>query len=49
MGLCLVDNCRLEELSEACARLARWEFMFVVSPVRFEYATGCPVTPLAIL
>jgi kynurenine formamidase len=33
---------------DVCRRLRRWEFMFVVAPLRFHHATGSPVNPLAI-
>lgn len=49
MGLCLMDSCQFEDLLAQCQRLNRWEFMFVVAPLRFRYATGSPTTPLAIL
>src|SRR5947208_4553775 len=35
-------------LVDVCRRLRRWEFMFVVAPLRFHHATGSPVNPLAI-
>ena len=49
MGLCLMDACQFEELVVESQRRGRWEFLFVVAPLRFRYATGSPTTPLAIL
>ena len=48
MGLWLIDAANFEELAPVCQRLNRWEFMFVVAPLRFHNATGSPVNPLAI-
>ena len=48
MGLWLIDNCQLEDLAGTCARLARWEFQFVLAPIRFQGVTGSPVNPLAV-
>jgi kynurenine formamidase len=48
MGLRLIDNCQLEDLAAACVRHNRWEFQFVLAPIRFQGATGSPVNPLAV-
>ena len=48
MGLHLIDNCNLEQLAETCERLGRWEFQFVLSPLRVSGGTGSPANPLAI-
>jgi len=48
MGLWLLDNCDLEELSRTCAELGRWEFQFVVAPLPIVGGTGSPVNPLGI-
>lgn len=48
MGLWLIDNCQLEDLAAACNRLNRWEFQFVLAPIRFQGVTGSPANPLAI-
>ena len=48
MGLWLIDAGNCEEVVEVCERLNRWEFMFVMAPLRFNNATGCPVNPLAV-
>ena len=49
MGLWVLDGGNYEQLAEICARENRWEFLFVMSPLRWEGATGSPVNPLAIL
>jgi len=48
MGLWLIDNCQLEDLAAACAQRNRWEFQFMLSPIRFQGVTGSPVNPLAV-
>jgi kynurenine formamidase len=49
MGLWLIDNCNHERLSDVCAELGRWEFLFVTSPLNMPRVTGSLVNPLAIL
>ena len=48
MGLWLLDNCNLEELSAACAERERWEFLLTIAPLRIRYGTGSPVNPIAM-
>ena len=48
MGLWLIDAGNCEELVRVCRELNRWEFMFIVAPLRFQNATGSPVNPLAV-
>jgi kynurenine formamidase len=48
MGLWLLDNCNLEELSAACAERLRWEFLLTIAPLRIRYGTGSPVNPIAV-
>jgi kynurenine formamidase len=48
MGLPLIDNCDLEDLAATCAELDRWEFQFVLAPLRIVGGSGSPVNPLAI-
>lgn len=48
MGLWLIDAANCEELVQVCRQLNRWEFMFIVAPLRFHRATGSPVNPLAV-
>ena len=49
MGLWLVDSADFEELTRKCQERARWEFMYSMAPIRFQGATGSPLTPLALL
>jgi kynurenine formamidase len=49
IGLHLIDNMSLASLAAHCATLGRWEFLFVVAPLRVPGGTGCPVNPLALL
>ena len=48
LGLYLIDNANLEELSQACAQRNQWEFLLVIAPLRMKYATGSPINPIAI-
>lgn len=48
MGLWLIDNCDLEALADLCERLGRYEFQFILSPLRMVGGTGSPANPLAI-
>jgi kynurenine formamidase len=47
MGLWLIDNCDLEELSATAARLSRWDFHLAVAPLVLGGLTSSPVNPLA--
>jgi kynurenine formamidase len=47
MGLWLIDNCDLEELLAAAARLARWDFHLAVAPLALTGLTSSPVNPIA--
>ena len=48
MGVPLLDNLDLEELSAVCAQEQRYEFLFVVAPLNVPRGTGSPVNPIAI-
>ncbi|MCA2245458.1 cyclase family protein [Mycobacterium sp. WUMAC-067] len=48
MGMPLIDNCDLEQLSAVCAELGRWEFQFLVLPLRVVGGSGSPVNPVAV-
>ena len=48
MGLHLLDNLRLDTLAAACAERNRWEFFFMLAPLRVKRGTGSPVNPLAV-
>jgi kynurenine formamidase len=49
MGLHLIDNVATARLSERCAAVDRWEFLFTMGPLRIVRGTGCPVNPVAVL
>jgi kynurenine formamidase len=49
MGVHLLDNLQLGRLAAACAAEGRWEFLFVVAPLRIRGGTGSPANPIAIL
>ena len=48
LGVWLIDNANLEEVSEAAARHNRHEFMLSIGPLRLRHVTGSPVNPIAI-
>jgi kynurenine formamidase len=48
MGLWLLDNCNLEDLSATCTELGTHEFALVLAPIPFVGATGSPMNPLAL-
>lgn len=48
MGMPLIDNCDLEELARVCTELNRWEFQFIISPLRVVGGSGSPVNPVAV-
>ncbi|MCU1398539.1 MAG: Cyclase [Acidimicrobiales bacterium] len=48
IGLHLIDNLRLDTVTEVCRRLHRWEFLMSVSPMRVPGGTGSPVNPIAV-
>jgi kynurenine formamidase len=49
MGLHLLDYLQFEDLTLACERAGRWEFLFMAAPLRIVRGTGSPVNPLAAL
>ncbi|WP_284580636.1 cyclase family protein [Streptomyces sp. 2P-4] len=49
MGVPLLDNLDLEQLSTACAEAQRYEFALVVAPLMVPGGTGSPVCPVAVL
>lgn len=49
MGLHLLDNLYLEDIAAAAARIARWEFLLTLAPLRIEGGTGSPLNPIALL
>ena len=48
LGMPLIDNTNLEEVSHYCKATNRNEFLFVISPLHINGGTGSPVNPLAI-
>jgi kynurenine formamidase len=48
IGLCLLDNPRVEELTATCRRLGRSEFLLTVAPLALPGGTGSPVNPTAV-
>jgi kynurenine formamidase len=48
IGLHLIDNLRLDTVSDVCRREDRWEFLMTVAPMRVPGGTGSPVNPIAI-
>jgi len=48
MGLWILDNAWLDDLSEACAARNRWEFLITINPLKLPTVTGSPVNPIAV-
>lgn len=48
MGLVLLDNVAVEELARVCAIEERWEFQYVIAPLRLPGGTGSAVNPIAV-
>ena len=48
MGMPLLDNLNLEELSKKAKEFNKWEFFISLQPLRFEGGTGSPLNALAI-
>ena len=48
MGMPLLDNLNLDELSKKAQELNEWEFLISFQPLRFEGGTGSPLNALAI-
>jgi len=49
MGLWLLDNAYLDDLSRACSRRGSWEFLLCMGPLLLKRTTGSPVNPIAVL
>lgn len=49
MGLTVGEMWNLDELSEACAELGRWEFLLSAAPLPITGAVGSPINPVALL
>src|SRR5688572_610819 len=48
MGMPILDNCDLEELSKAAQQRKRWDFLITASPLAVPGATGSALNPIAI-
>jgi kynurenine formamidase len=48
MGMQLLDNLDLDGLAEACNQQRRWEFLFVVAPLKLPGGTASMVNPIAV-
>jgi len=48
MGVHLLDNLDLDDLSVACTAAGRWSFMLAVAPLVLHQGTASPVNPIAI-
>ncbi|WP_157951423.1 cyclase family protein [Rhodococcus opacus] len=49
IGLWLMDNLNLTELSRACEEAQQWEFLLTANPWRFVGSTSSPLNPVAVL
>jgi hypothetical protein len=49
IGLHLIDNMRLDRITERCRAEGRWEFLLAVAAMRVPGGTGSPVNPIAVL
>lgn len=47
LGMPILDNLNLEDLSKVALNQNRWEFLLVVAPMRIIGGTGSPVNPIA--
>jgi kynurenine formamidase len=47
MGMPLIDNASLDELSAAAEKRKRWTYMLTLNPLRVPGATGSAVNPIA--
>lgn len=48
LGVPIIDNCDLEQLSERAFADGRWDFLFFASPLAVPGGTGSPVNPIAV-
>jgi hypothetical protein len=48
MGIHMLDYLQFEDLVRHCEAEGRWEFLFVVAPLRVVGGTGSPVNPIAM-
>jgi kynurenine formamidase len=48
MGLHLLDNLELRDLSASCAQEHRWSFLLTIAPLVLKRGTASPVNPIAL-
>jgi len=48
MGIHLMDNLDLDDLSGTCAAEGRWDFLLTVAPLVLARGTASPVNPIAV-
>ena len=48
MGVHILDNCDLEELSKSTAERKRWDFLLTTAPMAVPGATGSSLNPIAV-
>ena len=48
LGLWLIDNCNLQDLSRECDTRSKYEFMLTLGPLKLNKVTGSPGNPIAI-
>ena len=48
LGMPLLDSLDLERLASEALKQQRWEFLFLVAPLRVPGGTGGPINPLAV-
>ncbi|WP_115726907.1 cyclase family protein [Actinomyces culturomici] len=49
MGVPLLDNLDLEDISRACAAENKYRFMLTIAPLSVPRGTGSPINPIAVL
>jgi len=47
MGVPILDNCDMEQLSAETAKRNRWDFLLTAAPLAVEGGTGSPINPIA--
>ncbi len=47
-GVALLDNALLEPLADVCAEERRFDFMFMLLPLKVARGTGSPANPIAM-
>jgi kynurenine formamidase len=47
-GMHLFDGLDMEAVAATAAKLKRWEFLFVASPIRVPGGSGAPINPIAV-